>query len=111
MATYYLRDADISTGVLEEISTAAPSTLDEAQGWTVGNKKSSNYCTYYPDTVRALTDFTTSEPTTFSQYGYRTPATLKGVFSTGNWVLTFNQGKMQCLFFSNRLCKIQVMAQ
>jgi hypothetical protein len=89
MPTYYLSDTDITALTLEQLATSPPSTLDTAQGWTVDSKASPNYCPYKPDTTQAANAFVTSEPSAFSQLGYRTLATLLGFFAAGNWVLSF----------------------
>ena len=82
MATYYLSDTDIVAVTLEQLATGAPASLDEAQGWTV-DKKASLASPYKPDTTQAATTFVT-EPTAFSQLGYRTLAVLNGSFAAGN---------------------------
>lgn len=93
MPTYYLSDTNITAGVLEQLATSAPSSLEEAQGWTVDKKASPNYAVYYPDTTRAYATFNATEPSAFSQYGYRTVGALNGVFANANWVLAF---KVKC---------------
>lgn len=87
--TFYLSNTDISAGVLETLATSAPSSLDSAQGWTVDKKASPNFCVYVPDATQAASAFVTTEPSAFSQKGYRTSATKNGRFASGNWVLSF----------------------
>lgn len=91
--TYYLSNTDITASTLETLATSAPSTLDEAQGWTVAQKGSApvNYAAYRPDTTisRTSTDWVTTEPVNFTQRGYRTAATLNGYFVSGNFVLAY----------------------
>lgn len=93
MPTYYLSDADLVSLQYEKLDPSAPSTLDEAQGWTVDKKASPNYCCYKPDTQRPAGDFLTIEPSSFSQLGYRTVSPLNGSFDSGDWVLSF---KVKC---------------
>jgi hypothetical protein len=86
--TLYLSDHYLSAQ-LEALDIGAAATLDEAQGWTVDKKGATNYSVYYPDTTRASTTFDTTEPSSFSQYGYRSLMPLTGVFANAGWVLDF----------------------
>lgn len=88
-ATYYLSDTNITTP-LETLATSAPASADSAQGWTVAQKGSGNFAAYRPDTTITRTSGDWGgEPTDFTQRGYRTAATLNGLFAAGNWVVSF----------------------
>lgn len=93
MPTYYLTNTDLVSLQYENLETNAPATPDEAQGWTVDKKASPNYCVYKPDTIRPSGDFLTTEPSVFSQLGYRTQDPITGQFAAGTWTL---YGKVKC---------------
>jgi hypothetical protein len=86
--SYYLCDDTLSSA-LYFLDFVPRATLDEAQGWTVDKKASPNYAFLWPNFVRPYGDFSSTEPTSFSQYGYRSRFTLKGSFANANWVLSF----------------------
>jgi len=86
--SYYLCDDTLSPA-LYFLDFVPRATLDEAQGWTVDKKASPNYAFLWPNSVRPYGDFSSTEPTSFSQYGYRSRFTLKGSFANANWVLSF----------------------
>ena len=87
--TFYLSNTDLSAGILDTLTKAAPSVLDEAQGWTVATKAAPNFSIHYPDTTRAASTFVTTEPSVFSAYGYRTTNAMTGRFDTGTWALAY----------------------
>jgi len=91
MTTYYLSDDDLIALQYELLKTTAPSTLDEAQGWTV-DKKTALASPYKPETIQPATTFV-SEPSVFGALGYRTQSPLTGSFASGNWFLSF---KVKC---------------
>uniref|UniRef100_A0A7C3SJV7 Uncharacterized protein n=1 Tax=Desulfobacca acetoxidans TaxID=60893 RepID=A0A7C3SJV7_9BACT len=93
MPSYYLSDTNLVAGQYEELALAAPSALDEAQGWTVDKKAAPNFCVYKPDTTRPYGEFVTTEPSAFSQLGYRTANPLSGQYAAGSWTL---YGKVKC---------------
>jgi hypothetical protein len=84
---YYLANMDITLLTYESLETAAPASLDEAQGWTC-DKKTSLASPYKPGTTQASTTFVT-EPSPFGALGYRTPTPINNTFAQANFVLSF----------------------
>ena len=87
MVTYYLSDTAITALKYEQLATAAPAVLNEAQGW-ICDKKVSLASPYTPGTTQAYATFVT-EPSAFSTKGYRTVDPVSGTIAAGNWVLAF----------------------
>jgi len=87
--TFYLSDADLIAGQYDTLAIAAPSGLEEAQGWVVDNQTGTG-CQLTPDTVRPTVDFgaVLAADAAFTELGYRTTGTLHGTFAAGDWVLS-----------------------
>jgi len=88
MGTYYLRNIAITSTILNEMVDGTYGTEEYAgQGWVCDKKASPNFSVFKPDIVRASTTFVQTEPTAFSQWGYRSVDALSGSFANVNWVL------------------------
>ena len=73
--------------MVRALTAVAPASANTAQGWTVDSKVAPNFCFFRPGNSLPYSAFTATEPTAFSQYGYRTPDPISGVFAAGAWRL------------------------
>lgn len=90
MPNYYLVTTDQTAGVLDQLSTSAGGSQNSSTGWVTGTNASPNYALYYPNTLRARTVFSSTEPSAFSGYGFVYPVSnLRGTYAAGNWVLNY----------------------
>lgn len=87
-SSWYLTTTVLTASARYGMSQTAPASANSSYGWTVDSKAAPNFSPYRPGTLQAATTFVTTEPTAFSQYGWRSTSLLMGTYSDANWVLT-----------------------